>query len=195
MLSCLEGKKKKRSEERQKKKLKWGTTAWIKKADRVKWMRKQEGSIAGNAALLSSLCLLPSFPSSRFLSLPIPVDHMTGATYITAISKNTSAERFMRSEQGATRSSSDVADWEKRAAYVLAHRLPIYLPLDDCAQEIKKKTKKKPIHKINSWGGCKRTMSACEHVLRACGVNHSYSSQGSQSCTKAEHTDPHLLVL
>lgn len=87
------------------------------KNKRVEWMRKQKGRTAGKEDLLPTaasfpptlpLCLVPSF-----LWSPPPTacgDHMTAATYITAISKNTLAERFMRLEQGAAHSSSDLAE-------------------------------------------------------------------------------------
>ena len=42
------------------------------------WMKSRRGVLRVKGARLSShlasLCLLPSFPSSRFLSLPIPVE-------------------------------------------------------------------------------------------------------------------------
>lgn len=56
-------------------------------------------------------------------------DHMTGATYITA-SKNTLAERFMRNERGAARSSCDVGD-RKRRAYV-SSQTPLRLRANIC---------------------------------------------------------------
>lgn len=69
---------------KKKEKGKWGKTARIKKTERVSVVEKAEGEYCGYgsppslpyflSSHLASLCLLPSFPSSRFLSLPVPVE-------------------------------------------------------------------------------------------------------------------------
>lgn len=118
------------------------------------------------------LCLLP------FLWISPPPnpcgDHMTGATYITAISKNTSAERFMRKRAG----SNAPLRWCGRLKQGRLRALANYLALlanvqaDDCEQTSVRSTVGK---------GCKCAPSACERVS-SCGANQSYSSKGSQSC-------------
>lgn len=64
---------------------------------------------------------------------------MTGATYITATAKNTSAETFMRSEQGATHSASDVAG-RGPGRFACTEKVRLNLPPDERAQTSPKST-------------------------------------------------------
>ena len=67
---------KKRSKDRQKKRRNGAKLQELKTESG--WMKSRRGVLRVKGARLSShlasLCLLPSFPSSRFLSLPIPVE-------------------------------------------------------------------------------------------------------------------------
>lgn len=142
----------------------------------------------------SSHLAFPHFLLSFPVSLPSPRwDHMTGATYITVFSKNTSAERFMRDERAATHSSSDVAGW-KRGVYVHSQALSctrLGLQLNVQAHD-RVQTCRKPI----GWKSGEHVLFECDCALWVCvcDASHSYSPKGSQSCMQTEHTDLDFLL-